>query len=52
MKNHTIGFIDTSKLYTVLEMTNHAASEYFLKEIKSKKEVEEYYTIYEQILFP
>jgi len=52
MKNHTIGFADSGKLYTVLEMANHAASEYLLKEIKPKEEVEEHHTTYEQILLP
>ncbi|TEY83169.1 hypothetical protein BOTCAL_0025g00300 [Botryotinia calthae] len=50
MTNRTIGFADASKLYTVLEMANHAAAEYLLKEIKPKEEVEEHHNSYEQLL--
>ncbi|KAI9649481.1 hypothetical protein NHQ30_002057 [Ciborinia camelliae] len=52
MTTRTVGFADASKLYTVLEMANHAAAEYLLNEIKPKQEVEEYRTLYEEQLLP
>ncbi|KAF7887158.1 uncharacterized protein EAF02_003805 [Botrytis sinoallii] len=50
MTYHTAGFADSSKLYTVLEMANHAAAEYLAKEVKPKEE--EYHTMYMEELLP
>ncbi|TGO64828.1 hypothetical protein BCON_0005g00250 [Botryotinia convoluta] len=50
MTDRTAGFADASKLYTVLEMANHAAAEYLAKEIKPKEE--EYHTAYVEDLLP
>ncbi|KAF5874376.1 uncharacterized protein Bfra_004381 [Botrytis fragariae] len=52
MTDRTAGFADASKLYTVLEMANHAAAEYLAKEVKPKGEVEEQHTAYEQLILP
>ncbi|CAD6446818.1 18f6c9f8-bfda-4839-949f-d82df02125c5 [Sclerotinia trifoliorum] len=47
----TTGVIDDNKLYTALEMANHAAAEYLLENIKPEGEVEEHNTLYyEQVL--
>ncbi|KAB8301602.1 hypothetical protein EYC80_003444 [Monilinia laxa] len=48
----TVGFADASKLYTVLEMANHAACEYFLKELKPKEEIEGYHNLYQEHITP
>ncbi|RAL64176.1 hypothetical protein DID88_002069 [Monilinia fructigena] len=48
----TVGFADASKLYTVLEMANHAACEYFLRELKPKEEVEGYHNLYQEHITP
>ncbi|TGO28225.1 hypothetical protein BPAE_0030g00100 [Botrytis paeoniae] len=50
MTDRTSGFADASKLYTVLEMANHAAAEYLAKEVKPKEE--EYHTAYVEDLLP
>lgn len=48
MIERTGGFVDASKLYTALEMANHAACEHFLKEMKPREELEEHLaTFYE-----
>ncbi|ESZ95819.1 hypothetical protein SBOR_3836 [Sclerotinia borealis F-4128] len=52
MTHCTVGFADASKLYTALEMANHAAGEYLLQETKPKEEVEEHHTSYEEDLIP
>ncbi|KAA8572136.1 hypothetical protein EYC84_002052 [Monilinia fructicola] len=52
MIERTAGFADASKLYTVLEMANHAACEYFLKELKPKEEVEGYHNLYQEHITP
>ncbi|KAJ8060875.1 hypothetical protein OCU04_009956 [Sclerotinia nivalis] len=48
MIERTIGIIDDNKLYTVLEMANHAAAEYVLESVKPKEEVEEHHILYEE----
>ncbi|KAF7931799.1 uncharacterized protein EAE98_004535 [Botrytis deweyae] len=50
MTYRTAGFADSSKLYTVLEMANHAAAEYVAKEMKPKEE--EHQTAYVEDLLP
>ncbi|TGO39034.1 hypothetical protein BHYA_0062g00380 [Botrytis hyacinthi] len=50
MIDRTAGFADASKLYTVLEMANHAAAEYVAKEIEPKEE--EHHTTYVEELLP
>ncbi|THV47588.1 hypothetical protein BGAL_0301g00080 [Botrytis galanthina] len=50
MIDRTAGFVDPSKLYTVLEMANHAAAEYFAKVIKPEEE--EHHTTYVEELLP
>ncbi|KAF7863055.1 hypothetical protein EAF04_007138 [Stromatinia cepivora] len=50
MTERTVGITDDNKLYTALEMANHAAAEYLLERIKPKEEVEEHHTLYEEEL--
>ncbi|KAF7901186.1 hypothetical protein EAF00_003407 [Botryotinia globosa] len=50
MIDRTAGFADASKLYTVLEMANHAAAEYLVKEVKPTEE--EHHTAYVEDLLP
>ncbi|QSZ31396.1 hypothetical protein DSL72_000961 [Monilinia vaccinii-corymbosi] len=45
----TAGFADASKLYTALEMANHAACEYLVNELKPREEVEEHHNLYQEI---
>lgn len=52
MIERTNGIIDDSKLYTALEMANHAAAEYFLEIIKPKEGVEEHHNLYYEEILP
>ncbi|TGO83152.1 hypothetical protein BPOR_0694g00010 [Botrytis porri] len=50
MTERITGFADASKLYTVLEMANHAAAEYLTKKIEPKEE--EHHTAYVEDMLP